>query len=51
MFNFPSLHKCLPIRFKTFNCFDAFLHIFETRPKIRPKNGFFCYVPFLGLIF
>ena len=21
------------------------------RPKIRPKNGFFCYVPFLGLIF
>ena len=20
------------------------------RPKIRPKNGFFCYVPFLGLI-
>ena len=21
------------------------------RPKIRPKNGFFCYVPFLGLKF
>ena len=21
------------------------------RSKIRPKNGFFCYVPFLGLIF
>ena len=21
------------------------------RPKIRPKNGLFCYVPFLGLIF
>ena len=23
----------------------------QIRPKIRPKNGFFCYVPFLGLIF
>ena len=23
----------------------------RTRPKIRPKNEFFCYVPFLGLIF
>ena len=23
----------------------------EYRPKIRPKNGFFCYVPFLSLIF
>ena len=21
------------------------------RPKIRPKNGFFCYVPFLDIIF
>ena len=23
----------------------------EDRSKIRPKNGFFCYAPFLGLIF
>ena len=23
----------------------------KARPKIRPKNVFFCYVPFLGLIF
>ena len=23
----------------------------KARPKIRPKNGFFCYVSFLGLIF
>ena len=31
-----------PIIFSSWNYF---------RPKIRPKNGFFCYVPFLGLIF
>ena len=23
----------------------------EPRSKSRPKNGFFCYAPFLGLIF
>ena len=23
----------------------------KVRSKIRPKNGFFCYAPFLGLIF
>ena len=27
------------------------LRLVSVRPKIRPKNGFFCYVPFLGLIF
>ena len=27
------------------------IFLYGPRPKIRPKNGFFCYVPFLGLIF
>ena len=28
-----------------------FYRLAGRRSKIRPKNGFFCYVPFLGLIF
>ena len=31
--------------FQTCGFLDSF------RSKIRPKNGFFCYAPFLGLIF
>ena len=31
--------------------FTVIFQPFCIRPKIRPKNGFFCYVPFLGLIF
>jgi predicted ABC-type exoprotein transport system permease subunit len=27
--NLPNFVKCLPIRFNTFNCLEAFLHIFE----------------------
>ena len=27
------------------------VYMAERRPKIRPKNGFFFFVPFLGLIF
>jgi hypothetical protein len=27
--NLPKVVKCLPIRFNTFNCLEAFLHIFE----------------------
>ena len=39
-------------------CHDSVIHLpgkyrenWQIRSKIRPKNGFFCYVPFLGLIF
>jgi hypothetical protein len=29
--NLPNFVKCLPIRFNTFNCLEAFLHIFVNK--------------------